>query len=483
MTDIAFLPAKRLAGLIRRGKIGSLELLDHYLARVERFNPALNAIIATDIPAARRRARAADRALAKGEAWGPLHGVPMTVKESFDVAGLPTTWGAPVWKNSVADEDALSVARLRAAGAIVFGKTNVPMWLADTQAFNSIYGRTKSPWDLERTPGGSSGGASAALAAGLTGLELGSDIAGSIRNPAAYCGLFGLKPTQGICPPHGHALGGNVAPLDMLVIGPLGRSADDLALGLDAIAGPDAIDAAGVRLALPKPKRRRARDFRVAIITDDETVPIARALTTKMHDLARFLRKAKVKTSDTARPDIDLDETHRLYDVLLRAATSARQTDEDVAANIAARDALPDGADTKQARMLRGVTLSHRDWLRLDEARHRLRWKWHAFFAKYDLLICPLSVAPPFPHETTPTYERELAIDGVPHPFMNQVFWAGLANMAYLPAVSAPIGFTEDGLPVGAQIIGPQYGDHACIAFARFLEREYQGFVPPPGYE
>lgn len=483
MTDVAFLSAKRLAGMIHRRKIGSLELLNHYLARVERFNPALNAIIATDIPAARRRARAADRALAKGETWGPLHGVPMTVKESFDVAGLPTTWGAPAWKNSVADEDALSVTRLRDAGAIVFGKTNVPMWLADTQAFNAIYGRTRSPWDLERTPGGSSGGASAALAAGLTGLELGSDIAGSIRNPAAYCGLFGLKPTQGICPPHGHALSDNVAPLDMLVIGPLGRSADDLQLSLDAIAGPDAIDAAGMRLALPRPRARRLEDFRVAIVTDDPTVPIARELGDKMRELGRFLRSAKVKVSNSARPDIDLDETHRLYDVLLRAATSARQTDKEYAANVAARDALPRTADTKQARMLRGVTLSHRDWLRLDETRHRLRWKWHAFFAKYDLLICPLSVTAPFPHDPTPTYERELAVDGVPHPFMNQVFWAGLANLAYLPAVSAPIGFTAEGLPVGAQIIGPQYGDHGCIAFARLLEKHFQGFVPPPGYD
>ena len=354
MTDVAFLPAKRLAGLIRRGKVGSLELLDHYLARVERFNPALNAIIATDIPNARKRARAADRALAKGDIWGPLHGVPMTVKESFDVAGLPTTWGAPAWKNSVAEQDALSVARLRAAGAVVFGKTNVPMWLADTQAFNAIYGRTKSPWDLDRTPGGSSGGASAALAAGLTGLELGSDIAGSIRNPAAYCGLFGLKPTQGVCPPHGHALGDNVAPLDMLVIGPLGRSADDLALSLDIIAGPDAIEARGMRLALPRPRGRGLKDYRVAVIADDATAPVARELTAKMAELLRFLRRAKVKVSDSARPDMDLDDTHRLYDVLLRAATSGRLSDKEAAANVAKRDALPRSADTKEARMLRG---------------------------------------------------------------------------------------------------------------------------------
>ncbi len=191
MPDIAFSSARRLAGMIRRGRIGSLELLDHYLARVEKFNPGLNAIVETDIPAARRRARDADRALARGESWGPLHGVPITVKDSFDVAGMPTTWGVPEFRDSVARSNALSVDRLLGAGAVLFGKTNVPIWLADAQAFNAIYGRTVSPWDPELGPGGSSGGASAALAAGLTGLELGSDIASSVRTPAALCGLFG----------------------------------------------------------------------------------------------------------------------------------------------------------------------------------------------------------------------------------------------------------------------------------------------------
>ena len=255
MTDIAFLPAKRLAGLIRRRKIGCLELLNHYLDRVERFNPALNAIIATDIPAARRRARTADKMVAKGDKLGPLHGVPMTVKESFDVKGLPTSWGVPDQKNSIAARDAVSVQRLRAAGANVFGKTNIPIWLADCQSFNANYGRTSNPWNSDRTPGGSSGGSAAALAAGLTGFEMGSDIAGSIRNPAAHCGLFGHKPTMGICSTLGHTLCENVAPIDMLVIGPLARSAGDLAIGLSAIAGLDDIDSGGLRLSLPPPRK------------------------------------------------------------------------------------------------------------------------------------------------------------------------------------------------------------------------------------
>jgi amidase len=482
MTDIAFLPARRLAGMIRRRKIGCLELLDHYLARVERFNPALNAIIATDIPAARRRARAADKAVASGDRWGPLHGVPMTVKESFDVKGLPTTWGDPGHKDNIAAADALSVTRLRDAGAVVFGKTNVPIWLADSQSFNANYGTTISPWNPERTPGGSSGGSAAALAAGLSALEMGSDIAGSIRNPAAYCGLFGHKPTMGICPTLGHTLDGNVAPLDMLVIGPLARSAADLAVSLSIIAGPDDIDSAGLRLALPSARKKRLDEYRISILVDDETVPTDREVCGLQQRLADFLRSSKVKVDIGARPDFDAAESHRIYDILLRSGTSARQTDTEFADNLAARNALGPSDESKQARRLRGLTLSHRDWLRLDEARHRIRWKWHEFFQKYDLMLTPITVSAAFAHNTALPYERSIPVDGAMQPFMNQISLPGYSNLASLPTTIAPIGFTNENLPLGVQIIGPQYGDRSCIHFAGLLEKHYQGFVPPPGY-
>jgi amidase len=482
VTDIAFSSAKRLAALIRSGKIGCLELLDHFLARVERHNPELNAIVVTDIPKARRRAREADRTRARGEFWGPLHGVPMTVKDSFDMAGLPTTWGSPDYRANVAATDSLAVKRWRAAGAIPFGKTNVPIWLADLQAFNDIYGRTKNPWNTALTPGGSSGGSTAALAAGLTGIEMGSDIAGSIRAPATLCGVFGHKPTFGICPPHGHALDGNKAPLDMLVVGPLGRSADDLALGLAAMAGPDEIEATGLRLALPRPRKKKLHEYKVGVICDHPTAPVTRELGDMIQRLVEFLAKRKVKVSTTARPAIDLDHAHRTFDVLLRSATSARQTDAELAANVAARHALDPADDGKRARRLRGLTLAHRDWLRLDETRQRMRWAWHEFFKEYDFLLCPETCSLAFPHTSVPPYERDLIIDGATHPFMNHVFWAGYSGMAYLPATAAPIGFTPGGIPAGIQIVGPQYGDFGCIGFARLLEREYQGFVPPPNY-
>ena len=227
MLDVPFRSAKQLAGDIKRKKIGCVELLELYLARVQKYDGALNAIVVRDFDRARTRARTLDRA--RG-ARGPLHGVPMTIKESYDVAGLPTTWGVPAYKNRIATKNALVVDRLLDAGAVLFGKTNVPLYLADWQSFNAIYGTTNNPWDVTRAPGGSSGGSAAALAAGLTGLEAGSDIGSSIRNPAHFCGVYGHKPTWGIVPRHGQALPWQGAPVDIDVVGPLARSSDDLAL-------------------------------------------------------------------------------------------------------------------------------------------------------------------------------------------------------------------------------------------------------------
>src|SRR6476659_9947252 len=261
MTALPFHTAKQLASAIRKKKIGCLELLDFYLRRVKAHNPKLNAIIAMAIEGARKRARAADKAVKAGKKLGPLHGVPMTIKESFNVAGYPTTWGSPALKDRKITSNALVTQRMIDAGATLFGKTNVPLWLADYQSYNDVYGTTTNPWDLTRSPGGSSGVSAAALAAGLTGIEAGSDIGSSIRNPAHYCGVFGHKPTFGIAPPRGQALPGRVAQGDISVIGPMARSAEDLAIGLSVMAGPDEIDGAGLRLALPAPRRKALREF------------------------------------------------------------------------------------------------------------------------------------------------------------------------------------------------------------------------------
>ncbi|MGO8916115.1 MAG: amidase [Stellaceae bacterium] len=484
MTATAFRSATELAGDIRAKRIGCRELLELYLARVERFNPTLNAIIATALAAARRRADEADAALARGEVWGKLHGVPMTVKESFDVAGLPTTWGLPEQKDNIATTNALAVDRFLAAGAVIFGKTNVPLLLADWQSYNAIYGTTNNPWDVARVPGGSSGGSAAALAAGLTALEAGSDIGASIRNPAHYCGVRGHKPSYGIVSPRGHALGGRVAAGDISVCGPLARSSADLALALEVMAGPDEIDGAGWRLELPQPKKERLSDYKVALMLDDPNSAVDRSVQDQLQRLADFLAKRGATVSDRARPAIDTARAHAVYVQLLRAATSGRQSDAQFAAAQAAARALTPDEDSYFARMQRANTMHHRDWLRFNEERHRMRLAWARFYGEYDLFLCPVAASPAPPHDQQgERWQRMITVNGQRVPTTDQLFWAGYTCAFYLPATAAPIGESPEGLPIGVQITGPQYGDLSTIRFAELLEREYRGFVPPPGYE
>jgi amidase len=484
MLDIPFRSAKKLASMIRTKKIGCLELLNLYLERVNRYNPTINAIVVTDIEKARKRAKQADRELAKGKLWGPLHGVPMTIKESFDVAGMPTTWGVPEYKDNYPSKNALAVNRFLDAGAVLFGKTNVPLYLADWQTFNDIYGTTNNPWDVTRVPGGSSGGAAAALAAGLTGLEAGSDIGASIRNPAHYCGVYGHKPTYGIASPRGQALPGVVAESDISAVGPLARSAADLALALNVMAGPDDIDGLGWQLRLPGPKKGALREFKVAVVYNDPEAEVDHEVQQRLSGLVTFLRKHKVKVDENARPDIDSREAHRNYIQLLRAATCGRMTQDAFKQNLLALESLKQDDEGYQAQMIRGQAMYHKQWLAHNETRHRMRLAWADFFRKYDLFLCPTATTAAFPHnQQGERWERMVMVNGKSQPSTTQMFWAGYSCNFYLPSTVAPIGLTEDGLPVGVQIVGPQYGDHTCIHFAGLLEREYQGFVPPPGFE
>jgi amidase len=483
MTDLAFRSATELAADIRARRIGCRELLDHYVARIERYNPALNAVIAMDLERARRRADEADAALARGENWGPLHGIPMTVKESYDVEGFVTSWGAPEFKDYRPSRNAICVDRLLAAGANIFGKTNVPLFLGDLQTHNQLYGTTRSPWDLDRTPGGSSGGAAAALAAGLTALEAGSDIASSIRTPAHYCGLYGHKPTYGVITTRGQLVPGRVAFSDLAVIGPMARSAADLALALNIMAGPDEVDGSAWRLTLPKPRKQRLAEYRIGVMLDVSHAEVDLAVQEQIRQVADAVAKAGGAVSFSARPDIDTVEADQLFHRVLGAALSGRQSDEVFGKNVAMLSTLPPGDTSTLARTLRAATLSHREWLIANEARHRMRLKWATFFEDYDLLLCPAAatVAPVHNHEGDP-FERPITVNGRQVPLSSQFFWAGYSGLALLPSTVAPAGMTPQGLPVGVQIIGPQYGDLTCIHFAGLLEQSYRKFVPPPGY-
>ncbi len=481
MTDLHYLTAVELAARIRRREVGCLEALEHFLARTARHNPALNAIVVLREEEARARAREADAALARGEAWGPLHGVPMTIKESFDIAGTPSTWGVPEHADNIAEADATAVRRMKKAGAVLFGKTNVPLMLSDWQSFNDIYGATNNPWDLARTPGGSSGGSAAALAAGMTGIEAGSDIGASIRNPAHYCGVFGHKPTYGLLPMTGHALPGSAAPADISAIGPLARGAGDLEAATLAMAGPEG--AAGAVVPPPAAKAE-LRDFRVAVMLDSPVCAQDGELTDCLQAAVDRLAAAGLRVDDRARPVKDPARAHLVYLMLLRAATGARLAPDALAEHRARAEAGDPDDTAYKAVVDRAVTMSHRDWLAWNDERALLRREWAAFFEEYDLLLTPVAASAAFPHDREgDRADRTIPVNGKPESTLDQLFWAGFPGVVYLPATAAPAGFARSGLPCGLQIIGPRLADLTTIGFARAMEREIGGFVPPPGYD
>ncbi len=473
--------ATALAAALRKGQVSSVELLQAYLERVDRFNPALNALVVDDRPAAFKRARAADRALAKGESWGPLHGLPMTVKESFDLQGQPTTWGHLPRQGHVAASDALVVTRLKAAGAVVFGKTNVPLNLADFQSYNAVYGTTNNPWDLQRGPGGSSGGSAAAVAAGLTSLEYGSDIGGSIRNPAAYCGVYGHKSTWCIVPKRGHSLAPSPgAEADLSVVGPLARSAADLALALKLTAGPDLMNARGLVYRLPPPPTS-LKGLRVAVWLDETSAPVDARVQTRIEAAARALARAGAKLDFKARPAFDAVHAQRVYAALLQANMAVRRTD--YADLVAARGRLDDSDQSDAAWALRDSTASYKELFDANQQRETLRWAWHDFFGRFDLLLMPATATAAFFHDhSEPAPARRMRINDVDQPYFAQLFWAGLATASFLPATVAPAGLTPEGLPVGVQIVGPEMADRSTIWLAGQLAGLIGGFSPPPGY-
>jgi amidase len=479
-----FMTAVQLAEMVRTKKVGCAELLDHFVGRCEAHNPGLNAIIAWKLDEARARARAADDALAKGEIWGPLHGVPMTIKESYDWEGTPTTWGVPALKDNIAKTNSVVVERMLAAGVTLFGKTNVPLLLGDWETFNEIYGTTNNPWDVARVPGGSSGGSAAALAAGLTGIESGSDIGASIRNPAHYCGVYGHKPTWGLVPLRGQAMPGMLSHADISVVGPLARGAEDLAVALQAMAGPDVLEADGYRLDLAKPVKTKLSEFRIAVMPSDDTCPVDSAYADRIQAVAEACAKAGATVDDTARPKIDMARSHEIYIQLLRGVTTARLPEEIFEANKRRVGALADGDDSYEARNLRASVQYHRDWMAANEERTHMRWAWHAFFQEWDVLLCPTAASAAFPHDPKgERWDRTITVNGAPQSAVDQLFWAGLSGVVLLPSTVAPAGLTPAGLPTGVQIVGDSMQDLRTIDFARLLAEEIGGFQAPPGYD
>lgn len=476
--------AGELAASLRRGELSAIEALEDHLARVREVNPPLNAFIALDEEKARAAAAAADAALAADAGTlGPLHGVPMTIKDSWETAGLLTTCGAPALVAHVPQRDADAVSRLRAAGAVVFGKTNAPLMAGDVQTYNEVHGVTNNPWDVSRTCGGSSGGAAAALASGMTPLELGSDIAGSIRTPSSWCGVFGHKPSWGIVPLRGHIPGppGSLAEPDLGVAGPMARDPRDLALALDVLAGPREWDAKAWRLKLPAPRGARLGDFRIAAWLDDERCPVDPAVRAVLEDAVEALRGAGARVDATARPAVSLAEMDEAYFPMLCAIIGAGFPQE-------VYDAMREAASTlttdegPMARFMQGMTCSAREVLRRDEERNRHRSAWEAFFSEVDVVLTPCVPVAAIPHDNiAPMPTRMIDVDGTQRSYLDLFTWIGPATSCHLPATAAPVGQTAEGLPVGVQIVGPHLEDRTTIAFAQALADEgIAAFVAPP---
>jgi len=482
--ELAFSDASSLVRKIKSKEVSSVELLELYIARIEKYNSDINAVVITQYDKARIRAQAADDALARGEDWGALHGLPMTVKESFNIEGLATTWGDPAYSENIATEDALACQRLQASGAIIFGKTNIPIHLADFQSFNTLYGTTRNPYNLECIPGGSSGGAAAALAAGFTGLEMGSDIGGSIRNPAHYCGVFGHKPTWGILPKRGHSLSDEVTESDISVIGPLARSAEDLKLVMDIVGGADEIHQPGWTLSLEEDKRSSLGDYKVGVWANDKIATVDATAEERVLNVAALVAKAGGHVDYEARPKFDAAASQDRYTQLMHAAMSVEQSDEMFKANLQRLKSLDVNDTSQMAALTRASTLYFKDWFAFNEERNKVRWAWHAYFKDFDILLAPVCMTHAFKHDHNPRLsQRMIDVNGKQVNYFSQVFWSGLASVSYLPSTVIPTGLDKDGLPMGVQIIGREMGDLKTIEFARKIAKELGGFVPPVNFQ
>ncbi len=489
--DLAYSPAYRLAEMVRNGEVRSADLVDLYLDRIERHNGALNAVVTLDPEGARRTARECDRAVAEGREVGPLHGVPITVKDAFTVAGMRSTSGMTDLADDVPDYDAFAVGRLRGAGAVILGKTNCPPGVTGQETANEVFGRTNNPWDLSRTCGGSSGGAAVALAAGLTALELGSDSGGSIRQPAHYCGVYGHAPTHGLVPLLGHRP--SVGPdqpgkdIDLLYVGPMARCAEDLELALGVIASPDPVTGTGWALDLAPARVEDVRSLRVGVWADDPACPTGPEVAAVLESAADALESAGASVDRAARPSFPLAEAQEVAFALWVAASSERTGDEEMdrLRQVAAR-----GGDSLEVRRAVAETMPHRDWLRTDSRRRRMQTAWLELLDRVDVVVCPVTPVPALPHD--PEHDQIASVDhriartmdvgGEPRPYLDQLTWPIVVGMAGLPATVVPLGLTPDGLPVGAQVVGKPGEDRRTLAAARMVAEVTGGFRRPPGY-
>ncbi len=489
-----YLTATQWMQALRTGQVSAREALELHIARLQAHNPALNAVVALDLDGARRQADEADRARQRGEDWGPLHGLPMTIKDTWEVPGMPCTAGAVLHKHHRPAQAAIAVQRLLDAGAVVFGKTNVPLQAMDIQSYNEVYGTTHNPWDLTRTPGGSSGGAAAALAAGITPLELGSDVGGSIRIPAHFCGVYGHKSSYGLIPLRGHipAEPGTLSEPPLCVAGPMARSAEDLQMLFRLLVGPSPEREGGWRVDLPEARHARLSSFRVLMWIDDPDCPIDPRMTRLYRELGQKLQAAGAEVSWGSPLGMGLADFYPCYTAqmgcLLKAVLGPAdrrrmgmvspfgRATAGLLQALSQAISLPRHID----RFVAGLNMGHADWLTLAEEGLRLREAFQAAFRTHDVILAPPTMGPAFAHDHSLFAARKLKVDGQTRHYADQMMWIAPATLMGLPATSAPVGRTPEGLPVNVQIIGAPFDDHTTMAFAHLMSEVAGGFTPPP---
>jgi amidase len=477
--DLAYQSAGSIAEAIRARQVSSREVLDALLERVARLDGPVNSVVTIDAERAQREAAAADEALNRGELEGPLHGVPLTVKDSWQTAGMRTTSGAPELAAFVPEVDAWPVARLRDAGAVIFGKTNLPIFAGDFQTYNDVFGVTNNPFDPTRTPGGSSGGSAAALACGFTPLELGSDIGGSIRLPAHMSGVMGHKPSFGIIPAHGQIPGlpGTLTQADLAVAGPMARSTADLVTALEVLVGPDRWNAPAWRLELPPPRSANLAGYRIGAWLNDTRCPVEGEVGDLLQAAAAALAAEGARVDPEVRPAFSLDKAAETFFTLLHSALSGGYPRE-------ALDRMAEeGDDTPLALTRRRTAIRHRDWLSANERRLQMRLRWEEFFSDWDVMLLPVMPCPALLHDhSQPMASRTVWFGGQERAYWDVVAWMAPAGACYLPATVVPVGLTPSGLPVGIQVVGPYLHDRTTIDVAGRISALVGGCPRPPGY-
>jgi amidase len=484
MSDLVFLTASQLAQVIRERRASAVEVLDAHLKQIEQHNPPLNAIVTLDAEHARQRAREADEALAHGgDVWGPLHGVPITIKDSFETAGLRTTSGYPPWADYVPQQDAPVVAALKRAGAIVLGKTNLPPLADGGQSVNPIFGRTSNPWNLDCTPGGSSGGGAAAVAAGLSPLDMGSDISGSIRMPAHFCGIYSLKPTGGRIPIRGHRSSvrplvipsGWEALLLMPCAGPLARSIDDLYLCLSVTTDP------GTPALSPVPDRSM-RPLRIAWSDEMGSLPIDTDTRTSIQTLAATLAESGCVVERRTAPNLNYDDAWQSSAEALAAVNTLFQPPF---TQFTRRllGLVPSAALPRQPVMrglARGAAQRSARMAMLFKQRDALIQRVETFLQAWDVWIAPAFSRPAFTHRPL---RAPIEIEGRSFSLdLAEVMANVIFNFTGHPVVVIPIGFSRDGLPIGVQIVGRRWGELALLDAARQIDQAIGRYCRPPGY-